>query len=74
MCIYMYSLKLFLYWMCWVSLYLPFTLVVGVGLFKILTVISAPIALVKSLISVVHLVAASVNIAALDAAERNKDK
>ena len=47
---------------------------VGVGLFKILTVISAPIALVKSLISVVHLVAASVNIAALDAAERNKDK
>jgi len=79
-----YTNRPFLFFMCggnelfYTGLYLMhFTsgpIVVGVGLIKILTVISAPIALVKTLISVVHLVAASVNIASLDAAERNKDK
>lgn len=65
----------YLLWDIFLNLFIVFLfIVVGVGLIKILTVISAPIALVKTLISVVHLVAASVNIASLDAAERNKDK
>lgn len=54
------------------SLCLP---VVGsVGLFRMGLWITAPIALLKSIISVIHLVTAARNMAALDAADRAKKK
>lgn len=46
----------------------------GLGLWKLLAVISFPIAAVKSLISAVHLYAACVNVAAIDAADRQKQQ
>lgn len=46
----------------------------SVGLFRIGLWITAPIALLKSLISVIHLVTAARNMAALDAADRAKKK
>lgn len=54
------------------SLCLP---VVGsVGLFRMGLWITAPIALLKSIISVIHLITAARNMAALDAADRAKKK
>lgn len=54
------------------SLCLP---VVGsVGLFRMGLWITAPIALLKSVISVIHLITAARNMAALDAADRAKKK
>ena len=46
----------------------------GYGLWQLLALISFPIAAVKSLISAVHLYAACVNVAAIDAAERLKQQ
>ncbi|CAK6444962.1 unnamed protein product [Pipistrellus nathusii] len=46
----------------------------SVGLFRLGLWVTAPVALMKSLISVVHLVTAARNMAALDAAERAKKK
>ncbi|KAJ6653382.1 hypothetical protein lerEdw1_009283 [Lerista edwardsae] len=47
---------------------------VHLGLYRLVLWVSAPIAILKSLISLVHLVCASCNMAALDAAERAKKK
>ncbi|KAG8513583.1 CDP-diacylglycerol--inositol 3-phosphatidyltransferase [Galemys pyrenaicus] len=49
-------------------------LVGSVGLFRMGLWITAPIALLKSLISVIHLVTAARNMAALDAADRSRKK
>lgn len=46
----------------------------SVGLFRVGLWITAPIAALKSLISVVHLVTAARNMAALDAADRARKK
>lgn len=46
----------------------------SVGLFRLGLWVTAPIALMKSLISVVHLITAARNMAALDAADRAKKK
>lgn len=43
-----------------------------VGLYRLVLWVSTPIAITKSLISLVHLISASCNMAALDAAERAK--
>lgn len=58
------------------SLYRPCSLptVGSVGLFRMGLWITAPIALLKSLISVIHLITAARNMAALDAADRAKKK
>jgi len=50
------------------------TLLFGWGLWQVLAVISLPVAVVKSAISAVHLYAACVNVAAIDAAERQKQQ
>lgn len=44
--------------------------VLGVSLFKLLAVVSAPVAIVKTLISIIHGIVASVNITTLDRNER----
>ena len=49
-------------------------IVAGMSLFKVLTWLAAPVAIVKSVISLIHLIAASLNIAALDAVQRDKPK
>uniref|UniRef100_G1TWS0 CDP-diacylglycerol--inositol 3-phosphatidyltransferase n=1 Tax=Oryctolagus cuniculus TaxID=9986 RepID=G1TWS0_RABIT len=49
-------------------------LVGSVGLFRVGLWVTAPIALLKSLISIIHLVTAARNMAALDAADRAKKK
>ena len=49
---------------------ISFLSVLGVSLFKLLAVVSAPVAIVKTLISVIHGVVASVNITTLDRKER----
>lgn len=46
----------------------------SVGLFRMGLWITAPVALLKSLISVVHLITAARNMAALDVADRAKKK
>lgn len=46
----------------------------SVGLFRMGLWVTAPIALLKSIISVIHLVTAARNMAALDAADRAKKK
>lgn len=46
----------------------------SVGLFRMGLWITAPVALLKSLINVIHLVTAARNMAALDAADRAKKK
>lgn len=46
----------------------------SVGLFRMGLWVTAPIALLKSLISVIHLITAARNMAALDAADRAKKK
>lgn len=46
----------------------------SVGLFRMGLWITAPIALLKSLISVIHLITAARNMAALDAADRSRKK
>lgn len=46
----------------------------SVGLFRLGLWVTAPVALLKSLISVIHLVTAARNMAALDAADRAKKK
>lgn len=46
----------------------------SVGLFRMGLWITAPIALLKSVISVIHLITAARNMAALDAADRAKKK
>jgi CDP-diacylglycerol--inositol 3-phosphatidyltransferase len=48
--------------------------VLGVSSFKLLAIISAPIAIVKTLISVIHGIVASVNITTLDMKERENAK
>lgn len=45
-------------------------LVLGVPLFKLIAIVSAPVAIVKTLISVIHGVVASVNITTIDSNER----
>ncbi|VDM03960.1 unnamed protein product [Schistocephalus solidus] len=47
-------------------------LVFGYSLFKVILFLSLPIALLKTAISMVHLYAASVNLAVIDVAERKK--
>ncbi|XP_074642021.1 CDP-diacylglycerol--inositol 3-phosphatidyltransferase-like [Tubulanus polymorphus] len=42
----------------------------GIGLWQVLCVLSAPVAIVKTGISLIHLYAASLNMGAIDAAER----
>ncbi|XP_067940077.1 CDP-diacylglycerol--inositol 3-phosphatidyltransferase-like [Watersipora subatra] len=79
-----YTNRKFLFFMCagnemfYTGLYLlfftPGPTVAGIGLFKLLTVLAAPVAVVKSLISFIHLIAAALNIASLDAAQRDKPK
>lgn len=54
--------------------YFLFFLVLGVSLFKLLAIVSAPVAIVKTLISVIHGVVASVNITTLDRKEREAAK
>lgn len=54
------------------SICLP--IVGSVGLFRMGLWITAPIALLKSIISVIHLITAARNMAALDAADRAKKK
>uniref|UniRef100_A0A8D0SPA8 CDP-diacylglycerol--inositol 3-phosphatidyltransferase n=1 Tax=Sus scrofa TaxID=9823 RepID=A0A8D0SPA8_PIG len=49
-------------------------LVGSVGLFRMGLWVTAPVALLKSLISVIHLITAARNMAALDAADRAKKK
>lgn len=44
------------------------------SLFKLLAIVSAPVALVKTLISVLHGVVASINITTIDATERAANK
>lgn len=51
-----------------------FFLVVGVPLFKLVAIVSAPVAIVKTLISVIHGVVASVNITTIDSNERRAAK
>ncbi|XP_069599496.1 CDP-diacylglycerol--inositol 3-phosphatidyltransferase-like [Ranitomeya imitator] len=46
----------------------------GVGLFRLVVTFCCPVSLVKSLISLLHLVTASCNMAALDRAERARKK
>ena len=46
----------------------------SVGLFRVGLWVTAPIAVLKSLISVVHLITAARNMAALDAADRARKK
>jgi CDP-diacylglycerol--inositol 3-phosphatidyltransferase len=46
----------------------------GVSSFKLLAIVSAPVAIVKTLISVIHGVVASVNITTIDAKEREDAK
>ncbi|XP_030064682.1 CDP-diacylglycerol--inositol 3-phosphatidyltransferase [Microcaecilia unicolor] len=46
----------------------------SLGLFRLIFWVSTPIALVKTAISLLHLITAACNIAALDAAERSKKK
>ncbi|OCT58424.1 CDP-diacylglycerol--inositol 3-phosphatidyltransferase [Xenopus laevis] len=46
----------------------------AIGLFRLIVWLCCPISLVKSLISLIHLVTASSNIASLDCAERSKNK
>lgn len=48
--------------------------VLGVSFFKLLAIVSAPVAIVKTLISVIHGIVASVNITTIDANERAKPK
>lgn len=48
--------------------------VLGVSLFKLLAIVSAPVAIVKTLISVIHGIVASVNITTLDTNERDAAK
>jgi len=77
-----YTSRIFLFFMCagnelfFSMLYvLNFTegfLVSGVGIVRILMYASAPVMLVKSLISIVHLIEASIMIAAIDAREINE--
>lgn len=52
----------------------PGPLFLGVSTFKLLAVVTAPIAIVKTLISVIHGVVASVNITTIDAKEREDAK
>lgn len=42
----------------------------GIGLWQVLCILTAPVALVKTGISIIHLVTAAQNIAAVDVAER----
>jgi CDP-diacylglycerol--inositol 3-phosphatidyltransferase len=46
----------------------------GISTFKLLAIISAPVAIVKTLISVIHGIVASVNITTIDANERVKSQ
>lgn len=48
--------------------------VLGVSFFKLLAIVSAPVAIVKTLISVIHGIVASVNITTLDMKEREAAK
>jgi CDP-diacylglycerol--inositol 3-phosphatidyltransferase len=48
--------------------------VLGIPLFKLLAIVSAPVAIVKTLISVIHGIVASVNITTIDANERIKSQ
>ncbi|KAG5672464.1 hypothetical protein PVAND_002591 [Polypedilum vanderplanki] len=52
----------------------PGPLFLGVSSFKLLAIISAPVAIVKTLISVIHGIVASVNITSIDAKEREDAK
>ncbi|XP_077298509.1 phosphatidylinositol synthase [Arctopsyche grandis] len=75
-----YTNKMVLFWMCcgneafYASLYLlHFTegpLIDGIGLFRLIAYICTPVAIVKSLISVVHGFVASVNLGIIDVNER----
>lgn len=49
-----------------------FILVIGLSLFKIVAFLSAPICLVKTGISLLHLVVASTNLSIIDLKERQK--
>ena len=51
-----------------------FVSVLGVGLWKLILCISAPLSFIKTGISVIHLYVAMQNVAAIDAAEREQMK
>ena len=62
-----------------VSVYVAFNVdlifaVLGFSIFRLILCISAPIMIVKTVISLIHLVDASMRLAATDAAERNQKK
>ncbi|RZC32138.1 CDP-diacylglycerol--inositol 3-phosphatidyltransferase, partial [Asbolus verrucosus] len=75
-----YTNRTVLFWMCagneafYAALYLlHFTegpLIIGISIFRIILYLSAPVALVKSAISVLHLIVASKNLAIIDVNER----
>ncbi|CAO1423250.1 unnamed protein product [Diamesa hyperborea] len=60
------------------SLYLlyftPGPLILGMSLFKLIAIVSAPVALLKTFISVLHGIVASINITTIDATERAANK
>lgn len=49
----------------------PGPIFLGMPLFKMLAVVSAPVAVTKTVISVIHGVVASINITTIDAKERS---
>ncbi|EFA05079.1 CDP-diacylglycerol--inositol 3-phosphatidyltransferase [Tribolium castaneum] len=75
-----YTNRTVLFWMCagneafYAALYLLYftqgPTIIGISLFKIIIYLSAPVAIVKSGISLLHLVVASKNIAIIDVNER----
>jgi CDP-diacylglycerol--inositol 3-phosphatidyltransferase len=75
-----YTNRTVLFWMCagneafYAALYvLHFTegpIIIGLSLFRIILYLSTPIALVKSAISILHLIVASKNLAIIDVNER----
>lgn len=79
-----YNNRTVLFWMCtlneafYISLYLlhftPGPIINGTSLFQLVAYGTAPFAIIKSLISVVHGYVACNNIAVIDVQERKKDK
>ncbi|KAK8770737.1 hypothetical protein V5799_012800 [Amblyomma americanum] len=47
-------------------------LVLGLGLFRLMTLISAPIAIAKTLVSLLQMQIAAVNLGAIDVSERSR--
>ncbi|XP_050667744.1 CDP-diacylglycerol--inositol 3-phosphatidyltransferase [Leptidea sinapis] len=75
-----YTNKTVLFWMCagneafyaalYVSYFYTGFTILGLGIFQWITILSAPVAFVKTLISVLHGIVASMNLATIDVNER----